>query len=306
MSRELNRTLVADSTDPVGGEPKPIRAVLTTGGSDDTGRVLAVAAIGSTSLGRGDSCTYRFDDDNVSSLHAQIVVIGGAYMLSDSRSTNGTFVNDERIGAPVRLSSGDRIRLGPSLSLRFNLMDEDEQKALVRMYEAALLDGLTRVFNRKHMDERLDAELAYAVRHGAELSVIMLDVDFFKKVNDVHGHPGGDAVLRHVATTLGKGLRTEDLLARYGGEEFAVITRGTSLAEASIVAERLRHAIESSPADLPPNADGTVTALSVTASFGVAALSECSPKEKATLLARADARLYGAKQGGRNRVHTTD
>lgn len=301
MSRELHRTIVSDSSE-TATEPKPTRAVLTTGGSDDTGRVLAVAALGVTSLGRGDNCTYRFDADNVSGLHAQIVVIGDVYMLSDNRSTNGTFLNEQRVTTPVQLGNGDRIRLGPSLSLRFNLMDEDEQQALVRMYEAALLDGLTRVFNRKHMDERLDAELAFAIRHGAELSVIMLDIDFFKKVNDVHGHPAGDAVLRHVAGALGNGLRTEDVLARYGGEEFAVITRGTALADATIVAERLRRAVESAPIELPPAADGTVARLPVTASVGVAALTECTSKDKATLLGLADQRLYRAKQSGRNRV----
>lgn len=302
MPRQLNRTLVADSAGDAPTEPKQTRAVLTTAGTEDTGRVLAVPASGATSLGRGENCTYRFDDDNVSGLHAQLVVIGDAYMLADQRSTNGTFLNEERITAPARLKNGDRIRLGPSLALRFNLMDEDEQQALVRMYEAALLDGLTRVFNRKHLEERLDTELAFAVRHGAELSVIMLDVDFFKKVNDNHGHPAGDAVLRHVAAQLGKALRTEDLLARYGGEEFVVVTRGTALAEARVVAERLRRAVEESPIELPAAAGAEPVRLSVTASLGVAALSECAAKEKPALLQLADERLYRAKQSGRNRV----
>ena len=300
MPRELNRTLIADSG-PLSAEPKQTRAVLTTGGTEDTGRVLAVAVGAATTLGRGESCTYRFDDDNVSGVHAQIIAIGEAYLIADQRSTNGTYVNEERVTSPRQLANGDRIRLGPSLSLRFNLMDEDEQQALVRMYEAALLDGLTRVFNRKHLDERLDAELAFAVRHAAELSLIMLDVDFFKKVNDVHGHPAGDAVLKHVAKTLGLGLRTEDLLARYGGEEFVVVTRGTALAEARVVAERLRRAVEEADIELP----GDASAIRVTASFGVAALGECASKDKDSLLKMADERLYKAKQSGRNRVSSS-
>ncbi len=302
MPRELNRTLVADSG-PLPAEPKQTRAVLTTGGTEDTGRVLAVGPGKPTTLGRGETCTYHFDDDSVSGLHAQIVAIGDAYLVADQRSTNGTFVNDEKITAPRHLRNGDRIRLGPHIALRFNLMDEDEQQALVRMYEAALLDGLTRVFNRKHMEERLDAELAFAIRHGAELSVVMLDVDFFKKVNDTYGHTAGDAVLRHVADALGKALRTEDLLARYGGEEFVVVARGTALTEAKILAERLRRAIETALVELPVVIVGaTPQHIKVTASLGAAALSECAAKEKSALLHLADERLYKAKQGGRNRV----
>jgi diguanylate cyclase (GGDEF)-like protein len=153
------------------------------------------------------------------------------------------------------------------------------------------------------MEERLDAELAFAIRHGAELSVIMLDVDFFKKVNDNHGHPAGDAVLRHVAAALGKALRTEDLLARYGGEEFVVVTRGTSLEEARVLSERLRRAIEESRIELPLTAPGAeALRIQVTASFGAAALGECAVKEKGALLQLADERLYRAKQSGRNRV----
>lgn len=302
MPRELNRTLVADSG-PQSAQPKQTRAVLTTGGTEDTGRVLAVVHGQPTTLGRGETCTYRFDDDNVSGFHAQIVVIADAYLLVDQKSTNGTFVNDERLTGPRQLANGDRIRLGPQIALRFNLMDEDEQQALVRMYEAALLDGLTRVFNRKHLDERLDAELAFAIRHRAELSVIMLDVDFFKKVNDNYGHPAGDAVLRHVAGALAKALRTEDLLARYGGEEFVVVTRGTALAEGTVLAERLRRAIESTSIELPVVTPGAAAQhIRVTASFGVAALSQCAVKEKAALMQLADERLYKAKQGGRNQV----
>lgn len=302
MPRQLNRTLVTDSG-AVTSEPKQTRAVLTTGGTDDTGRVLAVALGTPTTMGRGETCTYRFDDESVSGVHAQIVGIAGAYFVSDQRSTNGTFVNDERLGATRQLHNGDRIRLGPTVALRFNLMDEDEQQALLRLYEAALLDGLTRVFNRKHLEERLDAEIAFAARHASELSVIMLDVDFFKKVNDNHGHPAGDAVLRHVAGALGKALRTEDLLARYGGEEFVVAARGTALAEASILAERLRRAIEGCAIELPVTSPGSDAAqLKVTASFGVASFSECALKEKGALLQLADERLYRAKQSGRNRV----
>jgi two-component system cell cycle response regulator len=173
------------------------------------------------------------------------------------------------------------------------------------MYEAALYDGLTHVFNRKHLEERLDAEVAFAVRHSTELSVAILDIDFFKKVNDTYGHPAGDAVLKHVANILGRTLRTEDLLARYGGEEFVMVARGIPLTNACVAAERLRAAVASSPISWTHHApDGTTKQvdLVVTSSAGVASLTCCDTKDKPTLLRIADQRLYQAKQAGRNRV----
>lgn len=296
-----NQTVVAHVDAVVSATARPSRAVLTTASMEDTGRVLSLPEGSITTLGRNDDCTYRFDDESVSGAHAQISPLGEAYVLADNRSTNGTFVNDTRISSPTVLHSGDRIRLGPRLLLRFNLMDEEEQRALVRMYEAALLDGLTRVWNRKHMDERLEAELAFAVRHGAHLALVMLDVDFFKKVNDTYGHPAGDAVLVHVAGLLRRELRTEDLVARYGGEEFLLAIRGASLADATIVAERVRAAVEGARIEIPNHPP-----LQVTVSLGVATLSECPEPNKAALLQRADARLYRAKQAGRNRVASND
>ncbi|MEO7111051.1 MAG: GGDEF domain-containing protein [Polyangiaceae bacterium] len=296
-------TLVVDTKpDP---NARKTRAVLTTSTGSDTGRILTIPHGDVVTMGRDASCTYRFDDPSVSSLHARIVTIGAEHMFADNKSTNGTFVNEVRIADPVHLRNGDQIRLGPKITLRFALLDEDEEAALKRMYEAALYDGLTHVFNRKHLEERLDAEVAFAVRHSTELSVAILDIDFFKKVNDTYGHPAGDAVLKHVANILGRTLRTEDLLARYGGEEFVVVARGIQLANACVAAERLRSAVGSSPISWThhlPDGSTTQVDLSVTSSAGVASLTCCQTKDKPTLLRIADQRLYRAKQAGRNRV----
>lgn len=296
-------TLVVDTKpDP---NDRKTRAVLTTSTGSDTGRVLTIPHGDVVTLGRDATCTYRFDDPSVSSLHARIVTIGAEHMFADNKSTNGTFVNEVRIKDPVHLRNGDQIRLGPKITLRFAMLDEDEEAAMKRMYEAALYDGLTKVFNRKHLEERLEAEVAFAVRHNTELSVAILDIDFFKKVNDTYGHPAGDAVLKHVANILGRTLRTEDLLARYGGEEFVMVARGIPLANACVAAERLRAAIQSSPILWTHHApDGSTKQidLSVTSSAGVASLACCQTKDKPTLLRIADQRLYQAKQAGRNRV----
>jgi diguanylate cyclase (GGDEF)-like protein len=248
-------------------------------------------------LGRSEECDARIDDQGLSRIHAQIVRVVGNWMFTDKGSTNGSAINDQRVETPVRLADGDRIRLGATTTLRFALVDEAEEHALRSVYEATTRDPLTGTANRKHLEERLDAELAYAVRHRALLSVVIVDVDHFKRVNDGHGHLAGDAVLKNVAATLTRGIRTEDALARYGGEEFVVIARGIGVDEASVMAERLRQLVASSPTLFEHQE------IAVTVSAGVASLLCCGERrDKQTLLKLADARLYRAKQSGRNQV----
>ena len=288
------RTLVVK--EPEGG-PKKMRAVLTLASGSDLGRVVAVPRGEIVTLGRAADQTVRFDEAAVSSSHARVVAVAGQYMLVDERSTNGTFLNDERIETSAQLKDGDRIRLGPNALLRFSMVDEDEEAAMRKIYEAALFDGLTKVFNRKHVDDRLDAEIAFAVRHNTELALVLFDVDHFKKVNDTYGHPAGDAVLRATADILMRHRRTEDIVGRYGGEEFVLVLRGTDLAGATTLSDRLRRAVEGAPVT------HDAFTISVTMSGGVATLKGCGERrDKATLLALADQRLYRAKQAGRNRV----
>jgi diguanylate cyclase (GGDEF)-like protein len=291
-----SQTLVVDAPHPSSRSSRS-RAVLTTSTGNQTGRVYAIPPNEIVTMGRGENCSLRFDEASISGMHGRIVLIGNDYMFADNKSTNGSYVNDVRVESPVKLNDGDRIRLGPQCALRFSLVDEDEEQALKKMYEAALYDGLTKVFNRKHLEERLDAEIAFALRHNTELSVIMIDVDYFKKVNDTYGHLAGDAVLRGVAQILAHGLRTEDLLARYGGEEFVIVARGIPVMQACMVADRLRQAIEGSLFPFEQHQ------LRVTASAGVASLRDCGPRlDKPSLLGFADQRLYQAKQAGRNRI----
>jgi two-component system cell cycle response regulator len=286
-------TLVAPS---VGGIIQR-RAVVTVLAGTDIGRVLDVSGSMSITIGRRASCTYRIDDPSVSGAHVRITAMSNLFVISDEGSTNGTFVNGLRVVEPRHLADGDRIHLGRVL-LRFSMVDEAERMALKRMYEATLRDTLTSLFNRKHLDERIDAEIAFARRHkGHELSVVMLDVDHFKAVNDTHGHLAGDAVLMAVAAAVVSAVRTEDFVARYGGEEFVIVARDLPVTDACALAEQVRQTI----------ARGVVTygekEIRVTASAGVASLSEAGEaRDRTTLLAAADKRLYAAKRAGRNRV----
>ncbi len=292
--RKLN-TLVSEPV-PLSKRTHSILTVLT---GTQTGRVVQLRPAEPIALGRGDECQVQFDDASVSGTHARIISIAGLYQLVDESSTNGSTINGTRVapGKPATLNDGDRIQLGSGTLLRFSVVDDREREALTRMYEAAFRDALTGAYNRKHLDERLEAELAFAQRHGTELSVILFDVDHFKRVNDTHGHLAGDAVLKTTAQVLMRQLRTEDLLARYGGEEFVVITRGIPIASSYVLAERLRIALASTSTSV----DGAN--LRVTASAGVASLRCCGEKQdRQTLIALADQRLYRAKEAGRNRV----
>jgi diguanylate cyclase (GGDEF)-like protein len=285
------------------GEVAPLsarsHAVLTVLTGTQTGRVILLKPGAPISIGRSEGCAVRFDDASVSGRHAQVVCIAEKYHLLDEGSTNGSAVNGQRMekGRAVILGDGDRVQLGSATLMRFSLVDDAEREALTRMYEAAFRDALTGAYNRKHLDERLDAELAFALRHGTELSVVIFDVDHFKSVNDSHGHLAGDAILKTCANVVARQLRQEDLLARYGGEEFMIVARGIPLASAIVLGDRLRVAVASSSTTV------SGVDLRVTVSAGVASLRCCGkPKDKASLISLADARLYRAKEAGRNRV----
>jgi diguanylate cyclase (GGDEF)-like protein len=167
----------------------------------------------------------------------------------------------------------------------------------------AVRDPLTGVYNRRHLEQRLAEETDRARRYGQPLTVILCDVDHFKKVNDTHGHAAGDEVLRNVAKLIGRTIRRVDLLARFGGEEFVVVAPATDAAGARVLAERLRAAVAAMPV-LTTNGSGMHVALRVTASFGVATArgADQTPAAAHELVAAADLALYRAKANGRNRV----
>jgi len=171
--------------------------------------------------------------------------------------------------------------------VRARLFDETERLATT--------DGLTGLLNHRAFQARFDEQLAQAQRYGRPLALLLTDVDHFKKVNDTHGHPVGDEVLRAVARLLAKEARATDMVARYGGEEFVVLMPETDAAGALAVAERMRARICSAPF---PTSRGP---LPVTISLGVASVPR-NGKEKAGLLEAADQALYASKHAGRNRV----
>lgn len=258
--------------------------------------VGAVYPVGhGTVLGRAADVTIHVESDEVSRKHARIVEGAGGWTLEDLQSRNGTFLNGERVTKPAVLGDGDKIELGSGIVLRFAFFDELDETYHRMMYESSLRDGLTRAFNRKYFDERLDQEFAYSLRHGSALSLLMIDVDRFKQVNDTHGHPTGDSLLTQLAQQMMKIIRAEDVFARYGGEEFVILSRGIGLEAARGFGERVRTAIERFPF-----AHQDVK-LAVTVSIGCAAVPEPEILQPPMLVEAADRALYRAKET-RNKV----
>jgi diguanylate cyclase (GGDEF)-like protein len=161
---------------------------------------------------------------------------------------------------------------------------------------SALRDSLTKLFNKRYFLDRLDAELKFAQRHRTAVSLLLLDLDHFKKVNDTLGHLAGDAVLATIAAALSKAVRNEDVVARYGGEEMAIILRAISIEPAMAMAERMRKVVEAAAIPF----DGKD--LRVTVSVGVAEYPNTPATQIDELIEAADKALYRAKDGGRNRV----
>lgn len=232
---------------------------------------------------------------NVDLLNSTMVAVG----LRESHAAQGTPLPDK----PTGMDEGEDPRLDPYLNKHTRIISrlmtfieavtselEISNREIVRL---SMLDKLTQLPNRARLDEILDENIDVAMRHGSPLSIILLDIDHFKQVNDVHGHLAGDAVLNQVGSVLAASTRSSDSVGRWGGEEFLIILPLTPLEPARIFAEKLRARVA---------AEQFATVGRKTISLGVAAYS--SGDDRDTLLRRADAALYQAKSAGRNRVAT--
>lgn len=279
---------------PAGG-PARTKPVLTVITGRSTGAQFKVTK-GTATIGRGPNAEVRVIDDGISRTHARIRAETGRAWVEDMGSRNGTFLNGQRISAPTELRDGDKIQVGRGTVLRFGFQDELDESFHENMLSSALRDGLTKLFYKRYFLERLDSELKFAMRHGAALSLLMLDLDHFKKINDTFGHLAGDTVLATIANVLHKAVRNEDVIARFGGEELAIVLRAVGLDAAERMAERLRKLVEATTIPL----DGKD--VRVTVSIGLAAYPASPVKTGEELLDAADKALYRAKHAGRNRV----
>jgi two-component system cell cycle response regulator len=245
-------------------------------------------------IGRGARGGLLIDSDSVSRRHARVEWLGSAHRILDLGSTNGTFVNGSRV-TQHELRDGDRVQIGKVL-LKYIAGGNIEATYHEEFQRLMRFDALTGVFNKSSFGEALRAAANAARASSTPFSLMVLDLDYFKKINDTHGHPAGDFVLAELSQMMTTLLRTEDVLARFGGEEFTILCRGSDLSGAKIVAERVRKAVEERKfsfggKDIP-----------VTVSLGVVAIPESGFSEHNAFLAAADKALYEAKRSGRNQV----
>lgn len=245
-------------------------------------------------IGRHPSLEIPIADSMISRRHAEIIVQpDDQVIIRDLGSTNGIYINENRV-IQATLKDGDLIRIGSTV-FKFVGPGSIEHLYLNALSERARRDGLTGIFNKQVFHDCLDREFHRCRDLHEPLALILMDIDWFKQINDRMGHPAGDYALRETATVLKGTFRRTDLFARYGGEEFGILLPHTNLPEAYAVGERTRKLIETHPF----NSEGR--SFQVTVSLGVAELTP-EVKDPGELLSRADAALYEAKRGGRNRV----
>jgi diguanylate cyclase (GGDEF)-like protein len=275
------------------------RAFVVVLSGDRMGEMFPLNEAGKTTIGRGLQTNVRINDEGISRTHALVEAEEGSYYLSDAGSTNGTYANGSKVDR-YSLQEGDKIQIGASSVLKFTFHDDFDEDFQRNLYESALRDRLTGVFNRGYFNNRLESDVAFALRHGKPLSLVMFDIDDFKKINDTRGHPVGDQVLKALADRVSGTTRSEDIFARYGGEEFALICRDVDALRAARAAYRIMETVASKAFDVEDQP------LEITVSLGVADLGMLVEPAAEALVEAADAALYVAKRNGRNRVEIYD
>lgn len=267
-------------------------AVLVVIYGPDLGRRIALG-FGNFDIGRSSKSDLPLDQESVSRNHARITRARDSWTLRDMGSTNGTYVNDLPIQERA-LKDGDQIKIGRSI-LKFMTGGNIEASYHEEIYRLMTVDGLTQLFNRRYFNEALEREIGRARRYSRPLSLLLFDLDHFKKKNDEFGHVAGDALLKQLAVSVKPKLRKEDIFARVGGEEFAIILPEVDLEGAKLAAEKVRKIVE----ETKFNFDDTDIPCTVSVGIAITTAEIDEPKK---LYAAADQALYKAKEAGRNRI----
>jgi len=244
-------------------------------------------------IGRSSKADLPIDQESISRHHARISFDGNQHVIEDLGSTNGTFVNDQKVQrSPLR--DGDQVKVGRSI-LKYMAGDNIEANYHEEIYRLMTMDALTQTHNRRYFNEALEREFNRSLRYRRALSLVLFDIDHFKAINDTYGHVAGDSVLRQLALIIKPRLRQQDVLARVGGEEFAVLLPEVELAGARIAAEKIRRLAEMARFQVDTREFGCTVSLGI---------NTFDPRitSPAMMYELADKALYRAKEGGRNRV----
>lgn len=293
----------SDATPPPRGPTAPSpgssrRAYLVVLAGDRMGETFQLGG-GPTAIGRGLQAEVRINDEGISRIHAHVVPQGDVYYLTDAGSTNGTFVGGTKVDR-YPLLEGDRIQLGATSVLKFTYRDDSEEELQRRLYESALRDRPTGLFNRGYLMSRLESDVAIALRQGRPLALVLLAVDGFALRCATDGAAAGEALLRELGQRSQALVREDDVLARFGQDELGLICRGVDAMRAARPAQRILSAASATPLTV---GDKTI---SITLSLGVADLALLREPTAEALAAAADTALELARRAGGNRVAIYD
>ena len=302
LSKELNEIDTFSGRHKRSGERRPALVFLR-------GELLAVPIPlerNEVTLGRALDADVRINDARASRLHARITTecdeaTGEArYSLTDLDSTNGTILN----GRPVTrafLADGDKFEIGEQL-IRFEMLDEIDREFQRQIHRLLVHDDLTGLLTGKSFFSELRREAARAEAESMPFCVLMMDIDFFKEVNDTYGHLVGSETLEGVGAIIKKSLRAGDVGARFGGEEFAAFLLDADYAQGLVAAERVRSSIEKHEFSAVRRGSSEEPRIHrITISIGVASFPD-DARDPIQLVEMADSALYQAKRSGRNRV----
>ena len=245
--------------------------------------------------GRSPDSSIWIEDNTISRKHFKIKKQGASCQIQDLNSTNGTFVNNRRITTST-LSAGDKIQISKDTIIQFDYFDENRKISEQKRYEMGVKDPVTNTFNKSYFLQRISDEFSFSSRQNLPLSILMFDIDYFKLINDKHGHLAGDKVLQELCAAVAKMIRNDDVFCRYGGEEFVIIMRNTACQPAVNLAERIRKKIEECEILYEGNM------IKATISIGVATSIDRNFRDYVALIAESDKYLYKSKGFGRNRV----
>ena len=244
---------------------------------------------------RPDICDLSLQGDpRVSSRHAMLQRIPDGFRVTDLGSTNGTAVGGTRLAAPRDIHDGDKLLIGNTV-LKFTYQDEVEEDFHVRVQQMMNIDELTGLVVKRSFDQQCGWAVDTATRQGAELAVLMMDMDGLKKINDTHGHHVGAGTIATVGKLLGEIVNPRGCVTRFGGDEFTAFIAPSSREEGRQVAEQIRRAVETYDYDIAG------VAARPTISIGLSSLPQDGTM-RAQLIRAADAALYRAKAHGRNCV----
>lgn len=258
----------------------------------NVGSLIPVADVPVT-IGREPGNFVVLNTVGVSRRHAVVRMEEGVVILEDLESKNGTFVNREPAKKAV-LKDGDLVFIGAA-TLKFLSAENVERSYYDHLHEVSAQDVLTELPNRRYFDDFMTREVARYHPADGGLALLVIDVDFFKNINDTLGHLAGDSILKELASVMSSGLRRSDFLARYGGEEFSLVLPGTPRDNAAVIAEKLRATVAQHEFCYRDQR------VPVTISIGVAMWS-VQMTRPADLIDLADKQLYRAKEAGRDRV----